>query len=136
MTALQSAIAEGAELKTLPSNVTPALAAAADRPSQLPWLHGWLRRLAPPPDAECTFGDLTATRTLAVVGDSHANAWFPAMLAFATEHHWRFVLYAKGACPPGVYPGYVNILTNRVYTECDTWRTAMFDRVNALNPMS
>ena len=33
-----------------------------------------------------------------------------------------------------MYPGYMNNLTNRVYTECDTWRSAMFDRVNALKP--
>jgi peptidoglycan/LPS O-acetylase OafA/YrhL len=134
LTALQSAIAEGVELKSLPSNVTPALAdAATDHPNTHGCMVGF-DALAPPPDADCTFGDLTATRTFVVVGDSHANAWFPAMLAFATEHHWRFVLYAKGACPPGVYPGYMNNLTNRVYTECDTWRSAMFDRVNALKP--
>ena len=134
LTALQSAIAEGAAMKSLPSNVTPALAdAATDHPNTHGCMVGF-DALAPPPDADCTFGDLAATRTMAVVGDSHANAWFPATLAFATEHHWRFVLYAKAACPPGIYPGYMNDQTNRVYTECDTWRSAMFDRVNALKP--
>jgi hypothetical protein len=68
------------------------------------------------------------------MGDSHANAWFPAMVAFATEHHWRFVLYAKAGCPPGNYPNYFSELTNRVYTECDTWRSSVFDRVDTLKP--
>ena len=134
LTALQSAIAEGAALQTLPSNVTPALAAAAeDHPNAHGCMVGF-EATVPLPDDQCMFGDLTATRTLAVVGDSHANAWLPALISFANDHHWRFVLYAKVACPPGIYPGYVNIQTNRVYTECDQWRSAMFERVQALQP--
>ena len=134
LTSLQSAITAGTELKALPSNVTPALAAAGtDHPDSQGCLVE-IADLAPPPDAQCTFGDLTANRTFVVMGDSHANAWFPAMVAFATEHHWRFVLYAKAGCPPGNYPNYFSELTNRVYTECDTWRSSVFDRVDALKP--
>jgi hypothetical protein len=136
VSSLESAIAAGTELKALPSNVTPSLEAAA---TDYPDSHGCLVdvvELAPPPDAQCTFGDLSANRTFAVMGDSHANAWFPAMVAFATEHHWRFVLYAKAGCPPGIYPNYFSELTNRIYTECDTWRSAVFDRVNTLKPQA
>ena len=133
-TSLQSAIAAGTELKSLPNNLTPTLAAAA---KDYPDSHGCLvdyPTLQPPPDTQCTFGDLSANRSFAVMGDSHANAWFPAMVAFATEHHWRFVLYAKAGCPPGLYPGYLSELTSRIYTECETWRSAVFDRVDVLKP--
>jgi hypothetical protein len=134
LSSLQSAIQAGTTLNELPSNVTPALDVAA---TDYPDSHGCLveaAAVAPPPDAQCTFGDLNANRAFAVMGDSHANAWFPAFVAFAGEHHWKFVLYGKVGCPPGVYPNYFSELTNRVYTECDSWRSTVFDRVKALAP--
>ena len=53
----------------------------------------------PAPNSRCSFGDLRSRRTMAVVGDSHANQWTPAFEAFAKANHWKIVLYAMAACP-------------------------------------
>ena len=134
VTAIQKAILAGLALKRLPSNITPSLQKA---PLDHPNTHGCLLNAqiaTVPPDSQCTFGDPNGTKTIAVVGDSHANAWYPAINAFADKYHWRFILYAKAACPPGVYTNYINPLTHRVYTECDEWRNAMFDRLKTTKP--
>ncbi|MGA7206736.1 MAG: acyltransferase family protein [Specibacter sp.] len=40
-----------------------------------------------------------AKATVAMVGDSHATAWYPAMDALAKKHGWRVMTYAKASCP-------------------------------------
>lgn len=42
-----------------------------------------------------------ATRTLALVGDSHAEQWLPAFAGLATERGWELVVLAKSSCPFG-----------------------------------
>jgi hypothetical protein len=71
---------------------------------------------------------------MAVVGDSHANQWTPALDAFAKANHWKIVLYAMAACPAGVYPYQIDPLTSRVYTNCNEWRNRVFVRLKVLRP--
>ncbi len=131
--AVEAAVAAAVTVKALPKNVTPPL-------SRAPGDHfksGCLVADAatkPPPDPECTFGDPHGSKTIALVGDSHANAWAPAFDAFGAANGWRVVLYAKGACPPGEYLNYIDPTTNRVYTQCNQWRDAVFRRIDALKP--
>lgn len=40
-----------------------------------------------------------AKSTVAIVGDSHATAWFPAMDELGKKHGWRVVTYSKSSCP-------------------------------------
>ncbi|MHA7175548.1 acyltransferase family protein [Arthrobacter sp. Sr24] len=40
-----------------------------------------------------------AKTTVAIVGDSHATAWFPAMDELGKKHGWRVVTYSKSSCP-------------------------------------
>ncbi len=40
-----------------------------------------------------------ASETVAVVGDSHATAWFPALEALAKDRGWRIKTYTKSSCP-------------------------------------
>lgn len=47
----------------------------------------------------CVYGDREADFTVAVVGDSHAGNWIPALQAVATERKWRLVTYLKQSCP-------------------------------------
>jgi peptidoglycan/LPS O-acetylase OafA/YrhL len=132
--AVRAAVAEAATFTALPARLTPTLAAAAgDRPDSGPCLLARTEAV-PPPDASCTFGDPTANRTMALVGDSHANQWFTAVNAFAHSRHWKLVFYGKPACPVGNYPTYVDATTGRLYTQCNQWRTAMLDRIRALRP--
>jgi peptidoglycan/LPS O-acetylase OafA/YrhL len=131
---VENAVAVATTLSALPSNVTPSLTNAPKDHSATGSCLQADTVSVPLPDRECTFGDLAATKTMALVGDSHANAWEPAIDAFAKADHWKVVLYAKAACPPGVYTTYIDPLTNRLYTQCNEWRTVVFDRLLALKP--
>jgi peptidoglycan/LPS O-acetylase OafA/YrhL len=135
-TAIETALAAAVGLKTLPSNVQPSLASAVtDRPERtnkclVPDPSG----ATPPADATCTFGDASATRTIVVTGDSHANSWMPAFDSFGKADHWKVIEYAKAACSPGDYPTYVDPIDNRLYSQCNDFRSATLARVKALKP--
>jgi peptidoglycan/LPS O-acetylase OafA/YrhL len=45
----------------------------------------------------CTFGVPGGTR-VALIGDSHAASWFPALEELAEKHGWELTTYYKGAC--------------------------------------
>jgi hypothetical protein len=40
-----------------------------------------------------------ARETVAIVGDSHATAWFPALEALAKDRGWSIKTYTKSSCP-------------------------------------
>jgi hypothetical protein len=40
-----------------------------------------------------------ARETVAIVGDSHATAWFPALEALAKDRGWHIKTYSKSSCP-------------------------------------
>jgi peptidoglycan/LPS O-acetylase OafA/YrhL len=128
------AVEAGTMLRNLPANIAPPLARAAmDRPPTRGCLTGH-EATNSPPDSECTSGDPRGTRTMVMIGDSHANAWWPAIDAFARTNHWKLVFYGKAACPPGISVHSIDPQTNRVYTACDQWRSNIFDRIQARHP--
>ncbi|QIM19317.1 acyltransferase [Leucobacter coleopterorum] len=47
----------------------------------------------------CTLGDENGDTTVALVGDSHAANWAPAMTPLAEKHGWRLRVFTKSACP-------------------------------------
>ena len=51
-------------------------------------------------DENCYFGDSAQKKVTAVIwGDSHAGANYPAIDAFAKEHHIRGIKFTKSSCP-------------------------------------
>jgi len=75
-----------------------ALAAAEDKPSPLrpPACTSSLGEFS---ERTCTYGDVTAGRTLVLWGDSHAAAWADAFDVAGQELGWKVVLVARQACP-------------------------------------
>ncbi len=135
LSAVEKAVLAGTRLTRLPSDVTPALMnVAEDRPFTTGACLVPDAVSVPVPDSQCTIGDPKGKRTMAVVGDSHANDWTPAIDAFARTYHWKIVLFMKAGCPPGIYPNDIDPLTNRLYTQCNEWRSAVFARIRALRP--
>src|SRR5579859_30787 len=49
----------------------------------------------------CTLGDPHASRSFAVLGDSHANAWLSAFDYFARRHHYRLITLTHDSCTLG-----------------------------------
>jgi hypothetical protein len=50
------------------------------------------------PSQACVLGEPNATFSVAVVGDSHAAQWIPAIEAIAATNHWRVLSYTKAGC--------------------------------------
>jgi len=116
----------------LPANVRPALSNAAGDWEALEadgCTAGYLQTVP----ANCVFGDPNGTVTVALVGDSHAAQWFPALLPIANARHWRLVTFTKLSCRFLDLPSY-SVDLKREYTECPIWRALVVQRLQALKP--
>jgi len=107
--------------------MTPAQARADIAPSR-DCFAGFAPRSAPP---DCRFGDPKGTKVVVLFGDSHADAWFPALEAAARRNHWQLWFWAKSGC------GYADVREflasfRREYTECTDWRHSVLARIDAL----
>jgi peptidoglycan/LPS O-acetylase OafA/YrhL len=82
---------------------------------------------------ECSYGDPGAEVTIALVGDSHAAQWFPALEAIVEKNGWRLVLLTKSSCPAVSVTPFSEVL-RRPYEECARWRELVFQRIERLRP--
>jgi peptidoglycan/LPS O-acetylase OafA/YrhL len=113
------------ERERVDAAAAPGAAVFADDPAAAPGLHlvDSVESITPPPVAagedlfapfyrsecapgeddatvkRCVFGDPLGTTSIAVVGDSHAVMWMPAVERLGREHGWRVELIAKTSCP-------------------------------------
>ena len=91
-----------------------------------------LADVAVPPD--CVYGDPAGSVTVAVVGDSHAQQWLPALDAAGTENGWRVLGWTKSACTMFDVTLWSKRLERR-YDECDTWRASVLDQLRRAAPI-
>lgn len=71
-----------------------------------------------PEPVYCVFGDPASKHVVALVGDSHAGHWAPALIRIAEAQGWRLLTYTKSACPFGNFAVNIN---GRPYESCATW---------------
>jgi peptidoglycan/LPS O-acetylase OafA/YrhL len=116
----------------LPSGVKPSLANARSDEERLRG-DGCLAFEPVTKPARCVYGDEGSTFTVALVGDSHAAHWFPALERLARHEGWRLVTFVKVACPFIDMP-IRNIALKREYRECAAFNEATLDRLGALKP--
>ena len=111
----------------LPTDIRPALAVAAADKERIVGDGCFMSlRGSKPPD--CVYGNPEGSFTVALVGDSHAAHWFPAIEAIANAHGWRLLTFAKASCVFVDLPIYSPIL-KREYTECEAWRPLVVQRL-------
>jgi hypothetical protein len=79
----------------------------------------------------CTFGDPRGQTTVALVGDSKAMQWLPALEQVAAARGWRVVTYGKSSCAFSAAPA---ALAGRAYPQCDAWNRAVLDALRADPP--
>lgn len=80
---------------------------------------------------DCQFGNPRGTRTIVLVGNSHAYHLQPAFAELARLRGWRLYVWAKAACiffDTRVW----NSSLAKEYTECVAWRTNVIDRIQEL----
>jgi peptidoglycan/LPS O-acetylase OafA/YrhL len=116
----------------VPSDLKPSLGASrADDDPLLADGCGLSLAGAKPPS--CIYGDRNGAITVALVGDSHAAHWFPALDVVAKQRGWRLVPFTKFSCVFVDLPIWSPNL-NREYTECEAWRENVVDRLVKLKP--
>lgn len=82
----------------------------------------------------CVFGDPSATTTIALVGDSHAQQWLPALDLAGEQEGWRVLAWTKSACPP-IDAEVWSYRLERPYEECTRWRRSVLDRLRQAAPL-
>jgi peptidoglycan/LPS O-acetylase OafA/YrhL len=81
----------------------------------------------------CIYGDRSSSTVVALIGDSHAAQWFPALDAVAQQRGWRLVVLTKTACPAVARTVWSGEL-QRAYTECDAFMAAALQQIAQLHP--
>lgn len=91
--------------------------------------------IAPTGGAEvrkCEYGVRSGELSVALIGDSHATNWFPALEIIASERDWRLDTFLKSACPESSA-----VKENRVieaYESCIAWNATMATGSHVQNP--
>jgi SGNH domain (fused to AT3 domains) len=129
---IQAAVAASAAVQEIPSNLSPTLAdAPGDKPKV--FLNGCVRSWREVGQAECASGDTASATTVALVGDSHAAMWNPALEPLAEQRHWRLETLGKVTCPLMDLP-ITSPYLGREYTECEQWRSDIVSRLQGERP--
>lgn len=129
---VRDAVAASAGLRAVPSNLDPSLAdAPADKAAV--FVNGCVRSWRDVGQPECATGDTASPTTVALIGDSHAAMWNPALQQLADQRQWRLETLAKVTCPLQDLPIDSPYL-GREYTECEQWRGQILARVAAEHP--
>jgi len=125
----QQNLEQGLTTQEVPSNLHPSLSTVR---GDLPAIYDHGCVLDPgqahPPD--CVYGNPNGAVTVAILGDSHAAHWYPALEAIATAHDWRLIYFSKKGCPPSEQP-LRNALADR---ECNPWRDEALAKIIAARP--
>ena len=78
----------------------------------------------------CEFGSPDGHFRVALVGDSHAGQWFPALNAIARQRGWKLTVYTKASC------AFVPIMLGKKnpYEECYRWGQDLLRQLDASCP--
>lgn len=125
-----AAVAKSSEPGPVPANLTPTLNAIA-KPEV--FVNGCVLSWRDVAQPDCVSGDAGAPTTVALVGDSHAAMWQPALEPVARERHWRLETMSKVLCP------FLDLPINspylgRKFTECEQWRGSVMARLYKEKP--
>ncbi len=87
-----------------------------------------------PAVVNCVYGDLAATRTIALAGGSHAEHWLPALDLLGHAHHFKVVTYLKMGCPLSTEQVPLIMGNNAPYPQCREWVQRTMDKLVADRP--
>ncbi|MGE2731939.1 acyltransferase family protein [Mycolicibacterium vaccae] len=82
----------------------------------------------------CTYGDRTATRTIALAGGSHAEHWITALDILGRLHNFKIVTYLKMGCPLTTAETPLVMGNNNPYPNCRQWNDRVLPRIIADRP--
>lgn len=78
----------------------------------------------------CAYGKRKSPTTVVLFGDSHGEAYFPALerLAKRDKHGFRFVSLVKNFCPPAIIE-LLHPKRSGPFTDCNKWRRETIRRI-------
>ena len=79
----------------------------------------------------CTYGAPGGSRTIALVGDSKALQWLPALDTWASQHGVVLVTFVKSSCP---FADTLVDVSGEPYPSCRDWNAAVLQRLTGLHP--
>ena len=82
----------------------------------------------------CSYGDQSATHTIALAGGSHAEHWITALDLLGKRHHFKVTTYLKMGCPLTTEVVPLVMGDNRPYPKCHTWNDAVMKKIIADHP--
>ena len=124
----QQLLAQGLATQEVPSNLRPSLMNARDDQPAV-YADGCVLERGQQYLPDCVYGDPTSPVTVAILGDSHAAHWFPALQQISLDQGWRLLFFAKQGCPPTDQP-----LRRGASPDCDPWRNEALARITAERP--
>ena len=116
---------------TLPSNLSPALAAIKTKRSAV-YRDSCHVNYTATSSPTCEYGDPSGDKVVVLYGDSHAAQWFPALEKLSHQYGWRLVSLTKASCKTA---DITTVNGPGPYTSCDTWRENALRRIEQLHPM-
>ena len=82
----------------------------------------------------CTYGDKSATRTIALAGGSHAEHWITALDVLGKQRRFKVVTYLKMGCPLTTDVVPLVMGDNRPYPSCHAWNERVMKEILADRP--
>jgi peptidoglycan/LPS O-acetylase OafA/YrhL len=123
--------------RTLSVRAEPVLPPPADAHAGVPeyWQQGCLVAQTAATPKECVYGDTTKpTLTVALVGDSIAGNWFPALQTLALRYHWKLVTDMHAVCT-FTATWLVEGGASGPYTACHQWGVSVLhDLLTSIQP--
>ena len=83
---------------------------------------------------KCSYGDKSATRTIALAGGSHAEHWLTALDILGRRYHFKVTTYLKMGCALSTEKMPRVMGNNDPYPECAEWVTKAIAAVVADHP--
>jgi hypothetical protein len=134
-------IAAGLKSTSIPSGLTPPISAFSNETAgalsgdnlTYPCDPYGSAKLATKP-VPCLFGDLTATKTIVIVGDSNVGNWVPALNIGLKAAGYRLAAFSYAGCPAADVP-YKSIPDSQT-SECNLWHKTVPAVIKALDPVA
>jgi peptidoglycan/LPS O-acetylase OafA/YrhL len=113
----------------LPSGLVPPIGQVRSIPSQYVPPDGCVGQDSSPTIRSkiCHLGDRSSSKTIVLLGDSHANMWLPALLEMAWHDHWKVVPLVRLGCTPGNW-------TSGSRRSCREWYSWAVSRIRQIRP--
>jgi len=127
---LRDAVAQSVHPNAVPSNLTPRL---DDITKPDMFVNGCVLSWDDVVQPECASGVPDSTTTVALIGDSHAAMWQPALEPVSRQQGWRLETMSKVTCPLMKLP-IVSPYLGREFTECKQWRATVLERIERERP--